>query len=217
MGKKKALVIDDEQIVLDSVKRILSEADYEVEATLSGGRGLEWGVQKDYDVVLTDIRMPDIGGMLVLRDIKRAKASLPVIIITGYANVQSAVQAMKLGAADYIEKPFTPDQLVQAVEMAVERASKGAPEAQELVHKEEMLRVLERAGTDSDFVYNLLHRWADALEGYHLTGAEKLALLTGDIDWIEKHTGPLTPKQRKWLEWPMSAEMLRSFGWREAV
>ena len=213
MRKKKALVIDDEQIVLDSVKRILSEADYEVEMTLSGGRGLEWGIQKDYDVVLTDIRMPDIGGMLVLRDIKRAKPSLPVIIITGYANVQSAVQAMKLGAADYVEKPFTPDQLLQAVETSIESASKGSPEAQELVHKEEVLRVLERAGTDSDFVYKLLHRWADALEEYHLTGPEKLALLTGDIDWIEKHTGPLTPTQRKWLDRPMSAEMLRSFGW----
>ena len=213
MKKKRVLVIDDEQIVLDSVRKVLSQEDYEVEGTLSGGRGLEWGTQKEYDVVLTDIRMPDIGGMLVLRDIKRAKPALPVIIITGYANVQSAVQAMKLGAADYIEKPFTPDQLCRAVEMAIESASKGAPEKQELVHKEEVLKVLERAGTDSDFVYNLLHRWADALEQYHLTGPEKLALLTGDIEWIEKHTGRLTPRQRKWLERPMSAEMLRSFGW----
>src|SRR4030042_4574866 len=62
MRKKKALVIDDEQIVLDSVKRILSEADYEVEMTLSGGRGLEWGIQKNYDVVLPDIGGPDMGG-----------------------------------------------------------------------------------------------------------------------------------------------------------
>jgi DNA-binding NtrC family response regulator len=213
MKKKRVLVIDDEQIVLDSVRKVLAQENYEIEATLSGGRGLEWGIQKEYDVVLTDIRMPDIGGMLVLRDIKRAKPSLPVIIITGYANVQSAVQAMKLGAADYIEKPFTPDQLIKAVEAAIESASKGSPEEQELVHTQEVLKVLERAGTDSDFVYSLLHHWADALEQYHLTGPEKLALLTGDIEWIEKHTGPLTPKQRRWLERPMSAEMLRSFGW----
>jgi FixJ family two-component response regulator len=213
MKKKRVLVIDDEQIVLDSIRKVLPHEDYEVEGTLSGGRGLEWGIQKQYDVVLTDIRMPDIGGMLVLRDIKRAKPSLPVIIITGYANVQSAVQAMKLGASDYIEKPFTPDQLFKAVEAAIESASKGSPEGQELIHTEEVLKVLERAGTDSDFVYNLLHRWADALEQYHLTGPEKLALLTGDIEWIEKHTGPLTPKQRKWMKRPMSAEMLRSFGW----
>jgi DNA-binding NtrC family response regulator len=122
--KKKALVIDDEKIVLDSVKKILEET-YEVESTLSGRQGLEWAVQKDYDVVLTDIRMPDIGGMLVLRDIKRAKPMMPVMIITGYASVNSAVQAMKLGAADYIEKPFTPDDLLKAVELAIEKRLPG--------------------------------------------------------------------------------------------
>jgi len=116
MKKGKALVIDDEQIVLDSVKKILLEGNYDAEVTPSGRQGLEWGMQKDYDVVLTDIRMPDIGGMVVLRDLKRAKPMLPVVIITGYANVRSAVQAMKLGASDYLEKPFTPDELLKSVD-----------------------------------------------------------------------------------------------------
>ncbi len=213
MKKKKVLVIDDEQIVLDSVKRVLSEEEYEVETTLSGGQGLEWALNKSYDIVLTDIRMPDIGGMLVLRDIKRAKPALPVMIITGYANVQSAVQAMKLGAAEYIEKPFEPDQLLKAVDLAIQNAATRMPEQQAVVHKEEILSVLDRAATDSDFVYRLLHRWADALEEYQLTGPEKLALLTGDIEWIEKYVGPLTVKQKRWLERPMSAEILKSFGW----
>jgi DNA-binding NtrC family response regulator len=212
MGKKKALVIDDEKIVLDSVKKILEE-DYDVEATLSGRQGLEWAVQKDYEVVLTDIRMPDIGGMVVLRDIKRAKPSLPVMMITGYASVNSAVQAMKLGAADYIEKPFTPDDLMKAVELAIEKSASRQPDEQALVHKEDIVRVLDRAATDGEFVYNLLHRWADALEEYSLNNAEKLALLTGDMDWIEKHVGPLTAKQKRWLEKPLSPEMLRTFGW----
>ena len=212
MGKKKALVIDDEKIVLDSVKKILEE-DYDVEATLSGRQGLEWAVQKDYDVVLTDIRMPDIGGMLVLRDIKRAKPMLPVMIITGYASVNSAVQAMKLGASDYIEKPFTPDDLIKAVDLAIEKSASRPPDEQALVHKEEIIRVLERAATDGEFVHNLLHHWADALDEYDLNNAEKLGLLTGDIDWIEKHAGPLTVKQKRWLEKPLSAEMLRTYGW----
>lgn len=212
MGKKKALVIDDEKIVLDSVKKILGD-DYEVEATLSGRQGLEWAVQKHYDIVLTDIRMPDIGGMLVLRDIKRAKPMTPVMIITGYASVNSAVQAMKLGAADYIEKPFTPDDLVKAVELAIEKAASRPPDEQALVHKENILRVLDRAATDNDFVYNLLHHWADALDEYDLNSAEKLSLLTGDVAWIEKHVGPLTARQKKWLEKPLSPEMLRTFGW----
>jgi FixJ family two-component response regulator len=212
MGKKKALVIDDEKIVLDSVKKILAE-NYDVEVTLSGRQGLEWAVQKDYDVVLTDIRMPDIGGMLVLRDIKRAKPTLPVMIITGYASVNSAVQAMKLGAADYIEKPFMPDDLLKAVDLAIEKWASRPPDEQALVHNEEIIGVLNRAATDGEFVYNLLHHWADALDEYNLNNAEKLALLTGDMEWIEKYTGPLTAEQRRWLERPMSAEMLRSFGW----
>jgi FixJ family two-component response regulator len=212
MARKKALVIDDEKIVLDSVKKILEE-NFDVEATLSGRQGLEWAVRKDYGVVLTDIRMPDIGGMLVLRDIKRAKPTMPVMIITGYASVNSAVQAMKLGAADYIEKPFTPDDLIKAVGLAIEKSASRPPDEQALVHNEEIVRVLDRAGTDGEFVYNLLHHWADALEEYNLNNAEKLALLTGDIEWIEKHVGSLTAKQRRWLEKPLSPEMLRTFGW----
>ena len=213
MAPKRVLVIDDEQIVLNSVSRVLVQAGFDVEVTLSGRQGLEWALNKAFHLVITDIRMADMGGMILLKDIKRAKPEVPVVLMTGYANVQSALQAMKLGAADYVEKPFTPDQLLKAVSLAMEKANSRLSEEQALVHQEEILRVLDRAATDGDFVYKLLHRWADALEEYHLTGAEKLALLTGDIEWIEKHTGPLTEKQKRWLERPISPEVLKVFGW----
>jgi len=207
MEKNKALVIDDEQIVLDSVSKILTDENYEIDVSLSGREGLNQAIEKDYDVVLTDIRMPDIGGMRVLRDVKRAKPSLPVVIITGYASVKSAVQAMKLGAADYIEKPFTPDQLLKAVDAALDRAATQAPEVQDLIHKEEMIKVLERAASDSEFFTNLLEYASDALDEYDLTGPEKLALLTGDVEWIEEAIGPLTRSQRRWLDLRRSAEI----------
>ncbi|MBW2005899.1 MAG: response regulator [Deltaproteobacteria bacterium] len=207
MGKKKTLVIDDEQVVLDSVSKILTDEDYEVDVSLSGREGLNQAIQKEYDIVLTDIRMPDIGGMRVLRDVKRAKPSLPVVMITGYASVRSSVQAMKLGAADYIEKPFTPDQLIKAVVSALDIAATQEPEVQDLIHKEEMITILERAASDSEFIAKLLYEGADALEEYDLTGPEKLALLTGDIEWIEKHMGPLKPNQKLWLEQRLSAEI----------
>jgi DNA-binding NtrC family response regulator len=207
MKPLKALVIDDEQVVLDSVTKILTDENYEVDVSLSGRKGLEWAIQRDYNIVLTDIRMPDIGGMRVLRDIKRAKPSLPVVMITGYASIESSVQAMKLGAADYIEKPFTPDQLLKAVASALDAAATQVPEEQELIHKEVMIKVLERASSDSEFVANLLYQGADALEEYELTGPEKLAVLTGDIEWIEGQMGPLTPVQKKWLEQRLSAEI----------
>jgi DNA-binding NtrC family response regulator len=197
MEKKKAIVIDDEQIVLDSVSQILIDENYEVDVSLSGREGLDWAIERPYDIVLTDIRMPDIGGMRVLRDIKRIKPSLPVLIITGYATAKSAVQAMKLGAADYIEKPFEPEQLLEAVS----RALGISPEAEEqgLIHKEELAKVLERAESDDEFFANLLENGADALDEYDLTKAEKLAIVTGDVSWIEDQVGRLTRPQRRML------------------
>jgi len=197
MEKKKVLVIDDEQIVLDSVSQILIDENYEVDVSLSGREGLDWAIERPYDIILTDIRMPDIGGMRVLRDIKRIKSSLPVLIITGYATTKSAVQAMKLGAAEYIEKPFEPEQLLEAVG----RALGITPEAEEqgLIHKEEMAKVLERAESDDEFFANLLEAGADALDEYDLTKAEKLAIVTGDVRWIEDQVGRLTRPQRRML------------------
>jgi len=197
MEKKKVLVIDDEQIVLDSVSQILIDENYEVDVSLSGREGLDWAIERPYDIVLTDIRMPDIGGMRVLRDIKRIKSSLPVLIITGYATTKSAVQAMKLGAAEYIEKPFEPEQLLEAVA----RALGISPETEEqgLIHKEEMAKVLERAESDDEFFANLLEAGADALDEYDLTKAEKLAIVTGDVSWIEDQVGRLTRPQRRML------------------
>jgi len=207
MEKKRALVIDDEQVVLDSVGKILADEDYGVDVTLSGCEGIDRAVKENYDIVLTDIRMPDIGGMRVLRDVKRAKPSLPVVMITGYASIESSVQAMKMGAADYLEKPFTPDQLLKAVASALDVAAAQEPEAQAVVHKDEVLKVLDRAASDSDFIANLLYRGADALEEYDLTGPEKLAILTGDMDWIEDEIGTLTEPQKRWLEQRLSAEI----------
>lgn len=197
MEKKKALVIDDEQIILDSVGTLLRDEGFDVDVTLSARKGLDWAIERRYDIILSDIRMPDIGGMRVLRDVKRIHPSLPVIIITGYATVRSAIQAMKLGAAEYIEKPFEPEELIESVS----RALGMTPEAEEqaLIHKDEMVKVLERAESDDEFFINLLEKGADALDEYDLTRPEKLALVTGDVRWIEDQIGRLTRAQRRML------------------
>ncbi len=207
MEKKKVLVIDDEQIILDSVKKILSAEDFQIDPAISSRDGLERAMSRDYDLVLTDIRMPEIGGMRILRDIKRSKPALPVVIFTGYATVQSAVQAMKLGASDYIEKPFTPDMLVTTVKKVLRKAASEQPEKQELIHKDEVIRVLERAAVDSEFVAGLFYYGPEALQDYELTGPEKLAILTGDIQWIESQIGSLSAEQKRWLESRLSAEI----------
>ena len=205
--KVRVLAIDDEAIVLESVRKVLGAEEFETDVAQSSRQGLDWALARDYALVLTDIRMPEIGGMRILRDIKRAKPALPVVIFTGYATVQSAVQAMKLGAADYIEKPFTPDMLLTTVHKALEKARVELPERQEVVHKEEVIRVLERAAVDSEFVTSLFYYGADALQDYELTGPEKLAILTGDIHWLESQLGPLSPVQKRWLESRLGAEI----------
>lgn len=207
MEKMKALVIDDERIVLDSVNRILKEENFKVDTCISGLEGLKRAIDKTYDIVLTDLRMPDIGGMRVLRDIKRAKPKMPVVMITGYGSVKTAVQAMKLGAAEYVQKPFSPAELADAVKRALNLAATQPPEEQGMIHKAEVLRVLEKAGSDPVLVSKMLSYGADALDEFNLSGPEKLAILTGDLHWIETHAGPLTPTQRKWLEQRLSAEI----------
>ncbi len=207
MAQGKVLVIDDEQIVLESVQRILEAEGFTVDMSESGKQGRSWALERSYDLILSDIRMPEVGGMRVLRDIKRAKPQLPVVIITGYATVASAVQAMKLGAADYVEKPFTPDGLLAAVRGAITAAQEKQPESQMLLHPAEVLLVLERAAREPNFTADLFFNGADALDGYNLTSAEKLAILTGDINWIEEHIGPLSGEQRRWLEQRLSAEI----------
>jgi DNA-binding NtrC family response regulator len=207
MKKFKVLAIDDEQIVLDSLQRVLTEENFDVDVTLSGEAGIKMAINNPYDIVLTDIRMPEVDGLIVLRDIKRQKPALPVTIITGYGSVRSAVQAMKLGAADYIEKPFLPDELVRSVKKAIDLAAKQEVEPQAVVHKAEMIRVLERAAVDDLFRHNLMEHGADALDDCDLSRPEKLAVITGDIRWIEAEIGPLTPNQREWLEARLEAEV----------
>lgn len=207
---RKIMVIDDDQIILDSVKKILSSGDFEVHTSLSSKGGLERVLKEEFSLVLSDIRMPEIGGMKVLREIKKEKPDLPVIIITGYSSVDTAVQSMKLGAADYVEKPFSPDDLLARIEKAsAESAGISAlpKEKQGLVHKDEVLSILERLGTDPIFEEEMFSKKVDALEPFDLTSQEKLALLTGDQQWIESYAGPLSDVQRRWFEQKLSAEI----------
>jgi len=207
MSKQKVLVIDDEQVILDSVQKILMSENYDVDQCLRGKEGIEKAIHQSYDLVLTDIRMPDICGLIVLLDVKCAKPALPVVIITGYASVRSAVQAMKLGASDYIEKPFSPDELLKAVSSSIHRSTQERPEEQDIIHKEEVLKVLELGAVDFDFRRKLLDHGADAWDDFELTGPEKLAIITGDIAWIEAQIGSLSHDQRIWLEARLSAEI----------
>lgn len=119
MSKGKILVIDDEDIVLISCKRALMPEGYEVYVVKRGADGLKMLEDEAFDIVLTDLKMPDIDGIEILRLIKRKWTDVEVIIITGYQTLETGVKAIKLGAYDYIEKPFTPEQIISAIQKAI--------------------------------------------------------------------------------------------------
>jgi len=123
MPKAKVLVVDDEEIVLKSCRRILEGEGHQVFIALSGKKAFEILASEPIDIVITDIKMPGMDGMELLERMKKEYPDVLVIMITGYSTVQSAVQAMKLGAFDYIPKPFTPDEVVVVVERAMEKKS----------------------------------------------------------------------------------------------
>ena len=117
----RILIVDDEEIVIKSCLRILAGDEFQVESVQDGREALKKIEENPYDVVILDIMMPNIDGLEVLRRVKETHPNVDVIMITGLSQVDTAVQAMKLGAFDYISKPFEPDELKLVVYRALER------------------------------------------------------------------------------------------------
>lgn len=109
------LVVDDELSVRDSLKEWLEEEDFSIDMAVSGPDALEKLSQKTYQLMLTDIKMPQMGGVELLKKTKKDHPGLSVVMMTAYATVETAVAAMKIGALDYIVKPFDPDVLMPMV------------------------------------------------------------------------------------------------------
>lgn len=115
MEKGRILVIDDEEIVRVSCKRTLVPEGYEVDTAASGKEGLDLFEESKYDLVLIDLKMPGIDGIEVLVNIKRQHPEQNVMIMTGYDTIEHIVESISSGAAHYLEKPFTPDTLIERI------------------------------------------------------------------------------------------------------
>jgi len=119
---QRILVVDDEPTVCQSVEKVLRRRGYDVEQALSAASALDLLERRDaFDLVLADLMMPQMSGTELLRIVADRWPELPVVVITGYASIASAVETTKLGAVDYLPKPFTPDELTQTVEDAIAR------------------------------------------------------------------------------------------------
>jgi two-component system response regulator HydG len=114
----KILVVDDQRNMRTTLAMMLRGAGYEVDEAGDGNQGAEMGARGAYDVVLTDLRMGQFDGIRVLRSVKESHAATEVIVMTAYGTIESAVEAMRLGAFDYIQKPFSEQELLVKVERA---------------------------------------------------------------------------------------------------
>ncbi len=114
-GDVHILIVDDEAVMRDSLSAWLMEDGYEVEAVGDGAQALQRVREERWDVLLVDLKMPGMDGIEVLEKVKGYNEEIPVIIMTAYATVDSAVEAMKKGAYDYIVKPFNPEEIGLAI------------------------------------------------------------------------------------------------------
>ena len=123
MAIEQILVVDDEPLMREFLETTLKRNSYDVLTCPNGMDAIKELQKRNFDLVLTDMKMPGIGGIEVLEEVKRVSPETEVIVMTAYGTVETAVEAMKKGAYDYIMKPFTPDQIEHLIKMAEERRS----------------------------------------------------------------------------------------------
>jgi len=151
-SKTRILVVDDEITVCKSIRQAILSEEVEVDTALSGEEALKKDEDSSFDVVITDLMMPGISGLELLERLKVRRPSVSVIMITGYPTIKTAVQAVKIGAFDYLPKPFTPADLRSLVSRAHRKAG-GAGEE------------LESQKMPAGLYYMLGHTWLKLEKG----------------------------------------------------
>ena len=117
--KKRILIVDDEETVCRSIRKALQRDDYEIDAALSGEEALKMEAEKKYDVIIVDLMMPGLNGMDLLKSLKAASPAVQVVMITGYPTMKNTLQALQIGAFDFLPKPFLPYDLRNLVARAL--------------------------------------------------------------------------------------------------
>jgi two-component system, LuxR family, response regulator FixJ len=124
--KGKVYVIDDDEAMRDSLNFLLDSADFNVTLFETAVNFLDALPELDFGCVISDVRMPGLDGIELLKRMKQRNSTFPIVIMTGHGDVPLAVEAMKLGAVDFLEKPFEDDRLIAMIEAAIRRAEPAA-------------------------------------------------------------------------------------------
>lgn len=196
------LLMEDEMNVAKGLEMVMREEGYEVDLADTGQGALDKFRASEFDLLVADLRLPDMDGMDVVQHVREKRPKTNVVIITGYPSVSSAVQAVRMGVSDYLRKPFTEDEFKTAVKSALKEKEKESMEElivetqkERLIQKEEVTRVLERAYQNGEFWLELMENGSEALKEYRLSRKARAAILSGDLEWIRKNVGELTEEQ----------------------
>lgn len=195
MKKTHILVMEDDQAISAALDMILTEAGYDVDVAETGEAALELFEQKEFDLIIADLKLPGINGMEVIRQVKEKKPEMEVIVITGVGTQPIAEEALELGAHDFLPKPFTDDQIKTAITEALKQHDAGPFRLFSLIQKREVLAVLSRAADDKKFWNDLMALGSKALDKAQLISDAKAAIASGDLKWINENVGELNQKQ----------------------
>jgi CheY-like chemotaxis protein/glycine cleavage system H lipoate-binding protein len=136
--KARILAVDDEKIILDSLRKMLVLGGYSIDTVESGAEALGLIRKRDYDFVFTDLKMPGMDGVEVTKAVKHLRPDIDVVVITGYGTIETAVETVQYGAMDYVEKPFTEDELLAFVKTAL--IKRQARQEKQVRHKVRLVR-----------------------------------------------------------------------------
>lgn len=186
MITEKILVVDDEQTVCTSIQKILSRRGYSVDNSLSAKDAVAKIKENKFDVVITDLMMPGTNGMELLEIIKKHYPELEVILITGYASIETAVKATRMGASDYLPKPFTPDELTEVTKKAIERKKQKIAENKQKTEVKNQIQAPIKPTMDKTDIIDVDMPFSESEVASHTT-----------MEFVNKLTRSDVPQQKK--------------------
>lgn len=185
---KRILVVDDEKNIRMTLKQCLKGEKYDVELAVNGEEGLKKLKEESFDLVLLDIKMPGLTGMEVLKRLREIGNNVKVIMMTAYGTIDRAVEAMKLGAIDFLSKPFTPEEIRKIVNDVLSREELKEEELEsfedvvEFAKKCILVKEYEKA---EEYLKKSIVEAADSAIPHNLLGV--LSEFRGDISTAQKH------------------------------
>ncbi len=203
----RILIMEDDETIAKGVAMVLSDENYSVKVANDGQAAIDAFKEEDFNLLIADIRLPDMNGLDVIKQVQRHTPDTKFIVITGFVSTSVAVEAMNTGVTDFLPKPFSEGQLMKSVHTTLQSNSQKEgdvyvhtiSESARLIQKKEVLHVLDRTSEDHAFCHDLMKKGTEVLVEYALSDEAKEAIATGDLGWINTNVGELTQKQLKYV------------------